>query len=347
MQVDFIIIGQGLAGTCFAFELLKQKKTFIIIDQGNSNTSSKVALGIYNPIILKWFTKPWEIDNQIKYFDNFYNQINTFLSIESLEERGVYKYLHSIYDQNNWLLKCNSSGRSSYMSSKLYSINNQGLINNNFYGLVKKSGRLNIKKLLQSFRIYCAKNRIIIEEKLNYDDLFIKNSSSVTFKDITAKKVIFCQGYMGLKNPYFKNLNLKPTKGEILHIYCKGLKLKKIIHSGLLFIPLGDDYYSIGATYDWDFTNNKPTIESRKKIINILDRILNKPYSVIQHLAGIRPSTLDRRPLIGSHKKHKNMYILNGLGTRGVLLAPYLSHILFNHIYGQKLIPKEIDINRF
>ena len=105
MHVDFIIVGQGLAGTCFAFELLKNKKTFIIIDEYNPNTSSQIALGIYNPIILKWFTKPWHIDKQIQYFDVFYNEINNFLSIKCFEDIGIYKLLKNVYDQNNWLSK--------------------------------------------------------------------------------------------------------------------------------------------------------------------------------------------------------------------------------------------------
>ena len=346
MQVDFIIIGQGLAGTCFALELLKHKKTFIIIDEHNANTSSRIALGVYNPIILKWFTKPWEIDSQMKQFDTFYNRINTVLNIKCLEDIGLYKYLNSIYEQNNWLLKSKSSGRNSYMSSKLYSIMNKGLINNEFYGLVKKSGRVNIKVFLESFRNYCITHNHIIEEKLNYNDLII-NSSSVIFRNFTAKKVIFCQGYSGLKNPYFSNLNFSPTKGEILHIYCKDLNLKKILHSGLLLVPLGGDFYSVGATYNWNFINNEPTVESKNKIIDILDRTLNKPYHIIKHLAAIRPSTIDRKPFVGVHQDYKNIYIINGLGTRGVLLAPYLSNLLIQNIYYNKIIPVEIDVNRF
>ena len=346
MQVDFIIVGQGLAGSCFALELLKQKKTFIIIDEYNSNTSSRIALGVYNPIILKWLTKPWEIDNQMKQFDIFYNRINSFLNINCLDDIGLYKYLNSIYDQNNWLLKSKSSVRKSYMSPTLHSIKNKGLINNDNYGLVKNAGRVNIQLFLASFRDYCRRHNKIIEEKLNYNDLVV-NSSSFFFRNFTARKVIFCQGYFGLENPYFSNLNFSPTKGEILHIYCKGLNLKKLLHFGLLLVPLGGDVYSVGATYDRNFINNDLTIESKNKIIDILDRALNKPYRVIKHLAAIRPSTVDRKPLIGAHKDYKNIYIINGLGSRGVLLAPYLSHLLIQSIYYNKTIPVEINVNRF
>ena len=129
MNVDFIIVGQGIAGTCFAFELLKKKKTFIIIDQKNSKSSSRVALGLYNPLILKWFTKPWQIDNQIHYFYIFYQEINKFLNKNLFFDGGIYKLLNTPYEQNNWLTKQTTVSRSRYMSSKLFSISNIGLIN--------------------------------------------------------------------------------------------------------------------------------------------------------------------------------------------------------------------------
>ena len=345
MNVDFIIVGQGLAGTCFAFELIKQKKTFIIIDEYRPNTSSRIALGIYNPLILKWFTKPWHIDNQIKYFYTFYSELNKFLKNKFFNDTGIYKFLKTPYDQNNWLTKNSSSGREQYMSSKLFSINNRGLINNDFYGFITSAGRLDIQFLLKSFRNYCVSKNSIIEQKFNYNHLVI-NQSSFGFKKFIANSIIFCEGYSGSKNPYFSNLNLKPTKGEILKIYCAGLNLQEIIHAGLLIVPLGNDYYSIGATYNWDIINAIPTIEAKKIIIDILNNTLNKSYSIVEHLAGIRPSTVDRRPLVGAHTKHNNMYILNGLGTRGVLLAPYLSKILVDNIYCNQLIPEEVDVNR-
>ena len=129
MNVDFIIVGQGIAGTCFAFELLKHNKTFVIIDEFQLNTSSRIALGIYNPLVLKWFTKAWNIDAQIDYFYIFYNAFNVFLDEFLFEDIGIYKLLKTPYNQNNWLTKCNSSGRHNYMSDKLFSIDNKRLIN--------------------------------------------------------------------------------------------------------------------------------------------------------------------------------------------------------------------------
>ena len=119
----------------------------------------------------------------------------------------------------------------------------------------------------------------------------------------------------------------------MLVIYSKNLDLDKIIHSKFLFIPLGNDYYSVGATYNWNDITNETTLNGRQQLVNMLDSFLQVPYKIIHHKAGIRPSIFDRRPVVGSHSEHKNMYILNGLGTRGVLLAPYLSNVLCNYIY--------------
>ena len=200
MNVDFIIVGQGIAGTSFAFELIKHNKTFVIVDQFKINTASRVALGIYNPLVLKWFTKVWDIEKQLAYFYDFYNDLNVFLGSTLYSDLGIYKFLRTAYDQNNWLAKQSNSNRSRYMSSKLCSINNTGLIDQKFYGVVKSAGRVDVKLLLNLFREYCINNNLLINKKLNYQDLNI-NSKFIQFEHVKSNNIIFCQGYSGLNNP--------------------------------------------------------------------------------------------------------------------------------------------------
>ena len=346
MNVDFIIIGQGIAGTSFAFELLKNNKTFVIVDKYDSNSPSRIALGVYNPLVLKWFTKAWNIDIQIDYFYEFYNQINKFLELKTYHDISIYKFLKTVYTQNNWLTKSASSNRIKYMSSKLYSLKNKYLLNNKFYGIVKYSGRVDLTLLLESFRTYCINHNMLINDRIDYTDLII-NKNSFQFQNIKSKKIVFCEGYSVMKNPFFSKLNLNPIKGELLTIFCRDLNLDKIIHLGGLLVPLGNDYYKVGSTYNSIHISNKFCTENgRLALIGILDRILKCPYKIVNHAGAFRPSTLDRRALLGSHLNYKNMYILNGLGTRGVLLAPYLSKLLFNNIYSSCAIPDEVNINR-
>mgnify|MGYP003329001594 CR=1 FL=1 len=83
------------------------------------------------------------------------------------------------------------------------------------------------------------------------------------------------------------------------------------------------------------------------RIINKLQKLLNCSFEILQQRAGIRPTVIDRRPLVGQHRVHKNLYILNGLGSRGVLMAPTVAKNLIDFIEKGLALPKDIDINRF
>ena len=345
MKVDFLIVGQGIAGTCFAFELLRQKKTFIIIDKYDKSSPSNIALGVYNPLILKWFTKPWAIDNQMQFFYEFYSSFQSFFKSNIVFDIGIYKFLSTPYDQNNWMSRSLSPKREHYMSSELLMLENKSFIHKQFYGLVKSSGRVDIPLFLKILRKFCIANQIFINKFFNYRNLIIKKDY-VKYNDIIARNIIFCEGPQVLNNPFFKWIKLKPTKGELLHINCEHLSLDRILHASLLFVPLGSDIYSLGATYEWSFDDSGITSSARERICSVFEKHINLPYNVKTQKSGIRPSTFDRRAFIGSHPDYSNMYIMNGLGTRGVLLAPYLSNNLINSIYYNTKIFEEVAVKR-
>ena len=110
---------------------------------------------------------------------------------------------------------------------------------------------------------------------------------------------------------------------------------------------MGNEIYWVGASYDNSDKKNKPTQLKKRWLIEKLESIITESYKIIDHKASIRPTVVDRRPIIGSHPDYKNIYLFNGLGSRGILLAPTLSYWLYNHIYKGSPIPKEVDIKRF
>jgi glycine/D-amino acid oxidase-like deaminating enzyme len=75
--------------------------------------------------------------------------------------------------------------------------------------------------------------------------------------------------------------------------------------------------------------------------------MINCTYEICDQLAGIRPTVVDRRPLVGKHPKYNNLFVLNGLGTRGVMNAPFSADNLTRSIVYGEDIDKEIDISRF
>ena len=75
--------------------------------------------------------------------------------------------------------------------------------------------------------------------------------------------------------------------------------------------------------------------------------LCNCNYKIIEQVAGMRPTVTDRRPLVGQHPKYKNLYVLYGLGTRGVMIAPYVANQLYKYIENGTPIDQEVSISRF
>jgi glycine/D-amino acid oxidase-like deaminating enzyme len=138
-----------------------------------------------------------------------------------------------------------------------------------------------------------------------------------------------------------------PAKGEILTIQCDDLPEEFILLSGIFLIPMGNKKFRAGSTYEWNFPHELPTDEGKLKLLKLLDEFLKLPYSVIDHRAGVRPTVKDRRPLIGSHPEHENVFLFNGMGTKGVQLIPYFADHFVGVLEKGKTLSGEVDVRRF
>ena len=112
-------------------------------------------------------------------------------------------------------------------------------------------------------------------------------------------------------------------------------------------MDLGNKRYKVGATYAWDDLSEEPTEAGASELHNKLKQLISCDYNLIKHEAGIRPSSIDRRPIIGAHPQHKNLFIFNGLGTKGVMLAPYFAKNFVNFYLEKESIHEEVNVKRF
>jgi len=112
-------------------------------------------------------------------------------------------------------------------------------------------------------------------------------------------------------------------------------------------MPIGDNHYKVGATFNHVDKTSIPSIEGREELVAKLKKVLAVPYTIVDQAAGIRPAVKDRRPMVGIHPQFNNLAILNGLGTRGVMIAPTVAKQLFNHLENNGLLDPETDIKRF
>ena len=343
MKVDYIIVGLGLAGIAFAEQLNKNDKSFIIFEN-NSQNSSKVAGGMFNPVILKRFTPVWQGVEQITIAIPFYKSLEKKLNVKLIEYIPIKKSLKSIEEQNNWYIACDHPKLKNYLSPIIETNNNPSVLATNGLGTVTNSGKIDTTILLDKYREFY--NKKIHNTTFDYKKLKI-SEPNIEYKNIVAKNIVFCEGFGIKENPYFKNLPLKEAKGELLEIESKELNINYVLKSAVFVMPIGKNKYKIGATFNWKDKTNLPTEEGKSELVEKLQKTISCNYKITHQLAGIRPTVKDRRPLIGTHKTYKNLHVLNGLGTRGVMLAPTLSEKLYQAIENNKIIEKEININRF
>jgi glycine/D-amino acid oxidase-like deaminating enzyme len=233
-----------------------------------------------------------------------------------------------------------------FLSSQLVKNANPYIDAPHGFGEVLQAGRLDTETLITAYKAFLKDSNGIIEAPFDYNALQI-NSDFLQYDNLRATKIVFADGFGVKNNPYFSYIPLNGTKGEVLTIKAPKLKIDFAIKSSVFVIPISDDLYTVGSTYAWDDKTNNSTEKARLELESKLKSFITCKYEVVNHLAGIRPTVNDRRPLIGQHPSYNNLFVLNGLGTRGVMIAPYVAKQLFEFIEKKHPLDKEISINRF
>lgn len=344
-MLDYIIVGGGLAGIAFAETALEHKKAVLVINN-QSQISSRVAAGLYNPVILKRFTQVWQANQQIELLHVFYAKIEAKLQVQLNHPLTLLRKFYSVEEQNNWFAASDKPNLSPFLSSKLVTKKYDGIESPLGFGEVLHSGFVDTGLLLDRYQDYLKSISSYSEETFSHECLQM-NNDTVCYKGITARDIVFAEGYGMHQNPFFSVLPLDGAKGELLLIKAPGLNLDAIIKTDIFVMPIGNDLYKIGATYNWDDKTNTPTEAAKMELLTGLSELISCDFEVIDHQAGIRPTVKDRRPIIGTHPLYKNVHLLNGLGTRGVMLAPSMAALLFDHIENGTKLDPHISISRF
>jgi len=306
-MLDYVVVGLGLAGISFCEQLEKQGKTYIVIAD-DSQIASKVAGGLYNPVILKRFTIAWNAKEQLEVALPFYASLEKKLNITLDYKLPVLRRFASIEEQNLWFEASDKESLKPFLSQEILQNVNVNIDAPFGYGQVMNTGRIDTEVLISSYIEYLLTKNNLLQETFDYEALKI-SEDGIRYKSITAQQIVFAEGF--------------------------GLKKKK------------EDIYRVGATYKWKDITNLPTEESKEELLKKLDAFIKCDYEIVNHVAGIRPTVADRRPLVGRHPEHANLYVLNGFGSRGVIIAPFASMQLLNYIEKDVALHKEMNISRF
>ncbi len=341
---DYLIIGGGLAGFLFAHHLQKNNKSFLIFDPLKTNTSSKVAAGMFNPISGKRMTVNWKIDELLAELKNTFTEIEALLKIKLLRFEPTHQVFGNNKEANDFWSRMENGAFKEFISETETCEPYLNAPNSCFE--VIQSGWVETRNYIDAYGQYLVGKNLLRKEQLIYAGL-VQTENVWQYENNIFGKVVCCEGYQALQNPYFNWLPFKLSKGQILLIHCPGLNTEKILKKGVYLVHQGNHYYKVGATYEWDDLDEIANEKGKNFLLEKLKNMLTIPFEVVDQYAGVRPTTRDRKAILGAHPHLGNLFVFNGLGTKGVLQAPFLAKHLYEHIENGLVLESEVDILRF
>lgn len=343
--VDYLIIGQGLAGSVLAMTLLQKGKSVMVFDSPEPNTSSAVAAGIMNPITGKRMTLTWMAEPFFTKAHAYYAELEKSLDTQFFYPASIYRVFSSMTEQNDWMGKADDEMYAGFASSNQIDVIDNKAIRNPFGSMkVNGGGRLDVPSFLAAVKEHLLAKQAYVQTNIEESDLqFEENSWKVL--DVTAAKVVFCTG---INKAIFDFLPINAVKGEVLEVNLPNFDYDNILVGGCFVSPIANKttYYA-GATYRWNTLDLSLTEDGKQEILNRMTKFIDAEVEVVSQRAGLRPTVIDRRPLLGKHPQQENMYFFGGLGSKGVSMAPSLAENFFQFVEEGVDLPKEMNLDRF
>lgn len=344
-MVKYHIVGQGIAGTVLAMELLRRGETLIISNDPTLSNSSRTAAGLFNPLVFKKLSKTWMAEDVFPAAEHFYKRAEEQLKASLYHELPLLRVFGTEFEAKDWEIKKTIPEIAQYIQEENNDTAAQHFNRGFGTGWVKHAGYVDTNVFLTEAKKLFESQTIYREQKTDYNSIHPSGDGWIC-NDIESEHIIFCEGWLGKMNPFFSWLPFNPAKGNVLHIRKKDLNLSCIVNGGVFILPTGNHEFRVGATFSWDEFNDLPTEKGKKELCDKLHALLDSDFEIVTQMAGVRPATIDRRPFLGSHPTEKGIHIFNGLGTRGVVLAPYLSRIMADFLNENKALPEDVDIRR-
>ncbi len=342
--LDFVVIGQGLAGTTLAWHLKWRGLRGLIVDRDDGTSASKVAAGLMTPVTGKRLVPAWRLDETWTAAEKFYRQVEAETHSQFLTQPGQVRLFESEESKAEF-------ERRDWAEHPVEIRQPQMLVDDTSIDAplggfeLPTARRLDVPAYLGVSRKEFLANDMLRIATLNpATDLKIENGT-VHFSnpDVRAKRVIFCQGALGAENPWFNDVEYKSARGEILTLKIDGLSETRIVNQVVWLVPCGNGIFKAGSTYDFENLDLGATPAGRDEIVERLKKYLKLPFEIVGHESGVRPIVTERRPIIGVHRKLPQLAIFNGLGSKGSLLAPLVASQLAEHLFNGSSIEPELD----
>jgi len=337
-HVDYIVVGGGISGAVLSYTLMKYGASVLLYDLPDENMSSKVAAGLWNPIVLKRLKKVWRADEMMDELSVVYPDIEAWTGASFYDPVPIRRVFHNAGEQNDWLGLTSSEAFARYLNDEIAALP-EGIIGDHQSGLMKETGRLRVHDFMSAVRSTLSKEDSFVQERFEWSKV-LRDAEGITYGEVRAHAVISCEGtQLALGKSDLKIDGFAPVKGEVIRIKLDKDLGTECIHQGHFMLSEGEKEATVGATYAWDGFYSGPTSEKKEELVDHVHKVYHGDFEVIGHQVGVRPATKDRRPMVGPLEDLEHTYIFGGMGSRAVLMAPYLARKLSEHfMYGAPLL---------
>ncbi|MEQ1745136.1 MAG: FAD-dependent oxidoreductase [Saprospiraceae bacterium] len=322
-----LVVGQGIAGTVLAWTLRRMGADVRITDSDFPNTSSSVAAGIINPVTGKRCVKTWRYDDFFPAAKATYTAMQAELGVTIWHDQSILRLLETPQERNDWSVRMADPEYADLLGERPHAGEwSQHLVPGFAVGEIRGAARVDFSALLAAFREMAVSHDFFIPQKINPE------AAHALLPDYDC--IVFCEGYRGAENPFFSNLPWQLSKGEAMLIRLKNrtVPANEMLKKTILLTPFPDGLCWVGASYNWTFDDNGPTDFEQNFLEERLTHFFTSPYEVVRRMGAVRPTVRDRRPFLGASGQQSNVFIFNGLGTKGALLAPYWAAHLAEHL---------------
>lgn len=341
-----LIIGSGLAGSCLALELLERGQDILLIDNQFENSSSRVAAGLLNPIVPKGVRKTWQCDilfpALFSYYRRWEQRLNThfidsypFLNIHANEGESL-EWEKRVLDpeMEDWLRRGDESAYAFLTQEPATWVNH--------------CGRLDVSTFLQSVQDHLTQRNQYRIEQFHHDDC-AKTKDGWRYAGEFYDAVVFCEGIGLLNNPWFNDLFMDPTGGDILKVHIPNIGSNPmIIKQKQWLVPTHEaDVYLLGSNFHKNNLSTEPEQKDAEALLARAAQITGQTVTLLAHRRAIRPTVQQRRPYLGEHHTEKGLFVFNGLGAKGSSLCAWLSPMMAENIVNHVPLDAEVDIQRF
>lgn len=342
--VDHIIVGHGLAGATLAVQLQRRGKSVAVFDRGEPITSSKVAAGLMTPITGKRFALTPGWDEIWPVAVEFYRRVEEQTGARYLSRGPAVRVFGTREERDRFEQR---RERLAGLVEQISPAIDAASLRCDYAGFqMADTGRLNVAaflKLRTGALGASHHTRDVQQSDVKVEDDVL----SIGGSPVAGKHITFCEGFGSEPNPWFPEVIFEAAKGEILTIHARDLNESRTIHAnGLWVSPIGGNEYRVGATYDWDSLDCVATNAARESLVSRLKDFLLVPFEVVGHVAAVRPIVYGRQPVIGFSRAEPRIGYINGLGSKGALLAPFLTRMYAEAVCGDGSIHPDFDLHQ-